>query len=175
MKNTTRKLAISAAVGAAYAVATMLTAPISYGPLQLRISEVLNVFPFFLPFTSWGLFVGCMIANLISSGGLLDIVFGSLATMLAALCMAVIGRGGDRTSWLRCIFACAMPVLWNGITVGAVLALSTSTSILLFGAMFAVCSLEVAAGEAVVMFCLALPLMRYLPKNRAFAALMDED
>ena len=68
-----------------------------------------------------------------------------------------------------------MPVLWNGITVGAVLALSTSTSILLFGAMFAVCSLEVAAGEAVVMFCLALPLMRYLPKNRAFAALMDED
>ena len=87
MKNLSlRKLTFAAVVGALYAALTIALAPISYGPLQFRVSEVLCILPFFFPFTAWGLFVGCALANLFGSGLLPDIVFGSLATLLAALC-----------------------------------------------------------------------------------------
>ena len=86
MHITTRKLAAAAVTGAAYAALTMLLAPISYGAIQCRVSEVLCILPFFIPCTAWGLFAGCAIANLLSAAGIFDVVFGSLATLLAALC-----------------------------------------------------------------------------------------
>ena len=85
MHITTRKLAAAAVTGAAYAALTMLLAPISYGAIQCRVSEVLCILPFFIPCTAWGLFAGCAIANLLSAAGIFDVVFGSLATLLAAL------------------------------------------------------------------------------------------
>ena len=88
MHITTRKLAAAAVTGAAYAALTMLLAPISYGAIQCRVSEVLCILPFFIPCTAWGLFAGCAIANLLSAAGIFDVVFGSLATLLAALCTA---------------------------------------------------------------------------------------
>jgi uncharacterized membrane protein len=84
MHITTRKLAAAAVTGAAYAALTMLLAPISYGAIQCRVSEVLCILPFFIPCTAWGLFAGCAIANLLSAAGIFDVVFGSLATLLAA-------------------------------------------------------------------------------------------
>ena len=87
MKNprfSTRQLALAAIVGAAYAALTIGLAPISYGPAQFRISEVLCILPYFLPCTAWGLFVGCAVSNLIGAG-VWDIVFGSLTTLAAAL------------------------------------------------------------------------------------------
>ena len=71
MHITTRKLAAAAVTGAAYAALTMLLAPISYGAIQCRISEVLCILPFFIPCTAWGLFAGCAIANLLSAAGIL--------------------------------------------------------------------------------------------------------
>ena len=93
MHITTRKLTAAAVTGAAYAALTMLLAPISYGAIQCRVSEVLCILPFFIPCTAWGLFAGCAIANLLSAAGIFDVVFGSLATLLAALCTAWLGRG----------------------------------------------------------------------------------
>ena len=84
------KLIIPAVVGALYAALTMLLAPISYGNLQFRISEALCVLPVFFPYTSVGLFLGCALANMISAAGILDVVFGSLATLCAGLCAAVL-------------------------------------------------------------------------------------
>ena len=89
MHITTRKLTAAAVTGAAYAALTMLLAPISYGAIQCRVSEVLCILPFFIPCTAWGLFAGCAIANLLSAAGIFDVVFGSLATLLAALCTGV--------------------------------------------------------------------------------------
>ena len=82
MKINTRNLITAAIIGALYAVLTMVLAPISYGPVQFRVSEVLCILPFFMPCTSWGLFIGCIVANLMSAAGLLDVVFGSLATLI---------------------------------------------------------------------------------------------
>ena len=118
MHITTRKLTAAAVTGAAYAALTMLLAPISYGAIQYRVSEVLCILPFFIPCTAWGLFAGCAIANLLSAAGIFDVVFGSLATLLAALCTAWLGRGRGAQSWVRCILGALMPVVVNFLFLG---------------------------------------------------------
>lgn len=175
MKNVSvRKLAFAGLIAAIYAALTMFLAPISYGPIQFRISECLCILPFFFPYTSWGLFVGCLLANLLSQFGIADIVFGSLATLLAGLCTAALGRK-RRESWLRCILACLMPVVFNALIVGAVIAFCSVEK--LFSAagasMFALSALEVGFGELVVLFLIGLPLTRLLPRMSFFARLSE--
>jgi len=165
-----RKLAYAAVVGAAYAALTMLLYPISYGPVQFRVSEVLCILPFFDPIYAVGLFVGCAIANLISSAGILDIVFGSLATLAAGLCTARIGRGGHSLG--RCIAGCAMPVVWNGVVVGAVLAAAGTVTRDTFWAAYILYGAEVAGGEALVLYGLGLPLLYFLPNLKIFSRLV---
>ena len=86
MKTNVRRLTVCAAVAAIYTALTFWLAPISYGPIQVRLSEAMCILPFFAPYTIWGLFVGCLLANICNPGGvmLLDVIFGSLATLLAA-------------------------------------------------------------------------------------------
>ena len=167
MDTRTRRLIISAASGALYAVLTMTLLPISYGAVQFRVSEVLCILPFFLPYTVWGLYVGCVIANLISAAGILDIVFGALATLLAGLCTAYIGKKSRRLP--AQLMACAMPVLFNGPIVGAVLAWSLTPDT--FWSGFALFGAQVAVGEAAVLYILGLPAMRYLIKRDFFRRL----
>lgn len=167
-----RKLTLSAAVAAVYAVLTMVLAPISYGEVQLRISEVLCILPFFFPCTAWGLFAGCLIANLLSPIGVLDIVFGSLATLLAALCTAAIGKTGR--GWLQSVLACLMPVLFNAVIVGAVIAVSsTARPFSAAGlASFGVSAVWVGLGEFIVLFVIGLPMVRVLVNQRSFQNIM---
>lgn len=61
---------------------------LTFGPIQVRFSEALCLLPFLFPETAWGLGVGCLIANLFSPYGALDIVVGSLSTLIAALLTA---------------------------------------------------------------------------------------
>ena len=88
---------------------------ITYGPIQCRFSEALCVLPFFLPETAWGLGVGCLIANLLSPYGVLDIVVGSAATLLAAVATRLLGKirfGG--LPWLSAL----PPILFNAVAIG---------------------------------------------------------
>lgn len=169
MNGKTQRLVSAAIIGALYAVLTMVLAPISYGPVQCRVSEALCILPFFLPHTAWGLFFGCAIANIASAAGLPDIIFGSLATLLACLGTAYCGRYG------RKLLACLMPVLCNGIIVGAMLTVVIAglDPVRNFGA-FAVFALQVALGEAAVMFIVGLPLLSWLPKQKFFAEYLDK-
>ena len=86
----TQHLTRAAAVGAAYAVLSLFSSVFSltFGVVQCRFSEALCVLPFFFPETVWGLFAGCLITNLLSPYGLLDLIVGSLATLIAALLTA---------------------------------------------------------------------------------------
>ncbi len=158
-----RRLCYAAVVGAAYAALTMLLAPISYGPLQLRLAELLCVLPFLHPVFAWGLFVGCLIANLMSAGGLLDIVFGSLATLAAALCTAALGRRSRER--LCSALGCLMPVVFNALVVGAVLAATGAGAGRSFAAAWALYGAQLALSEAAVMLLLGLPLLRLLLKR----------
>ena len=165
-KTATLKLATAAVVGACYAVLTMILAPISYGAVQFRVSEALCILPFFMPCTAWGLFGGCIIANLLT-GNIFDIVFGSLATLAAALLTAEIGRHGHDLG--RKILACLMPVLFNAVVVGAVIT-SAYNGLNIFSrpAAFGLNAAQVGLGEAAVLFVIGLPMMYYLPGLKFF-------
>ncbi|MBQ2930898.1 MAG: QueT transporter family protein [Clostridia bacterium] len=128
---TTRSLCVSAVIAALYAALTLLLAPISFGPLQLRLSEAMTLLPMVLPQAIPGLFVGCLIANLYT-GMLTDIIFGSLATLIAAIGTYLLRKNP--------LLAGACPVVTNAVIVGLVLALSFSLPIPLT-------MLEVGLGE----------------------------
>lgn len=165
-------LAAAAIVGAAYAVLTMALAPISYGAIQLRVSEVLCILPYFMPCTAWGLFIGCAAANLLT-GNIFDIIFGSLATLAAALLTAAIGK--RKRTLANSALACLMPVVFNALVVGAVITAAYEGMNLFqhFG-VFAMNAAYVGLGEAIVLYVLGLPLMRYLPGKKFFKEFMEK-
>ena len=159
-KISVQQLTRAAIVGALYAALTLLASAfgIAYGPVQFRLSEALCVLPFLFPETAWGLFVGCWVSNLISPYGVLDMVVGSLATLLAALWTAKCHR-----KWI----APLPPVICNGVLVGAVLAWQQSGSLQTFAPAFVMNGLSVALGEAVVCFGLGILLLRAVEKSGA--------
>lgn len=86
MKNkSTLFLVQAAAIGAVYVVLTLVFAPLSFGEVQIRFSEALTVLPYFTPAAIPGLFVGCIIANFLGGAIPIDILFGSIATLLGAV------------------------------------------------------------------------------------------
>ncbi len=84
-ENKTRNLVFGALIAAIYVVLTLLLRPISYGPIQFRISEALCVLPYFTPAAIPGVFIGCLVSNLLGGAVLMDVVFGSLATLIGAI------------------------------------------------------------------------------------------
>ena len=164
--NKIRVLCTAAVTGAAYAVMTIALAPISYGALQFRVSEVLCILPFFIPGTVWGLFAGCILANLLT-GNIFDIIFGSLATLFAGLCTAAFGKRSQRTG--SALLACLMPVVFNAVVVGAVITQAyNGMDIFSHLAVFALNAAQVGLGEAGVMLLIGFPLTRYLTGKSFF-------
>ncbi len=85
LKNSTKKLVRAGLVGALYVVLSMVTYTFSSGFLQIRASEGLTLLPLIFPESVVGVFVGCLISNLITGCTLLDVIFGSLITLVASL------------------------------------------------------------------------------------------
>ena len=73
-----------AIIAALYVVLTVAFAPLSFGAVQIRVSEMLTILPLFTPAAVPGLFLGCILANLIGGAIVWDVLFGSLATLLGA-------------------------------------------------------------------------------------------
>ncbi len=145
-----RFMAEAGVIAAVYFVLTMAVAPISYGNIQMRISEALCVLPFFTPAAVPGLFIGCLLANLLSPLGVFDIVFGSLATLLAAFLTYKI-----KNKW----FLPLPSVIVNAFAVGALL-------YFLAGLPFWLSVLYVGAGQAIACYALGMPLYFLLNKHK---------
>ena len=136
-------------IAALYAALTVVLAPISYGPVQFRVSEALTLLPFYISEAIPGLFVGCIFANFFGGFGLVDMVFGSLATLIAAVL----------TLKSRNIFVGALwPVLSNMIIIGAML------HYLIDVPLIATC-IYVGLGEAGACYLVGVPLMKILEKR----------
>ncbi len=150
---TTRSLCLSAMIAALYAALTILLAPISYGNVQCRVSEAMTLLPILLPQAIPGLVVGCLVANLLSPVAIWDVLFGTLATLIAAVGTYALRR--------RPLLAALCPVAANGIIVGAMLSVFYALPLWLTMA-------EVAVGEvaAVALGFLLLPAMRKLDLTR---------
>ena len=79
-----RQITQGAAIAAIYVVLTLVFAPISFGSMQVRIAEALTILPLFTAAAVPGLFVGCLLANILGGAIVWDVVFGSLATLIGA-------------------------------------------------------------------------------------------
>jgi uncharacterized membrane protein len=78
-------IAQAAMIAAIYVVLTLVFAPLSFSNIQVRISEALTILPYFTPAAIPGLFIGCLLSNIIGGSILPDIIFGSLATLIGAV------------------------------------------------------------------------------------------
>ena len=142
-KGNVLRLVRGALLAAAYAALTLAMAPISFGPLQFRAAEAMTVLPWLYPEAVPGLFVGCLIANIFGGYGALDIVFGSLATLAAAL----ISRR-MKNPWLVPL----PPVAVNAIVIGGVLHFA-------LGLPFWLTAAEVGMGQVGACYGLGMPLL----------------
>ena len=75
----------AAMIAAIYVVLCLVFEPISYGAIQTRVAEALTVLPFFTPAAIPGLFIGCLLANFLGGAAALDVIFGSIATLIGAV------------------------------------------------------------------------------------------
>lgn len=135
-------------IAAVYAAITIALAPLSYGELQVRVSEALTILPAFTPAAIPGLFVGCIVANIYGGGGIIDIVFGSLATLIAAYLSYKMPK-----KWLVPL----PPVIVNGIVVGYILNY-------LYGAPLLITMGWVTIGQTIACYGLGYPLMKVFEK-----------
>jgi len=140
----------AAMIGTIYVLLTIIFAPISYGMVQVRISEMLMVLPFFTPAAIPGLFIGCFIANIFGGHGILDIVFGSLATLLAAYLVSKI-----RNKYLVPL----PPVIVNAVVIGLVLHVVLELPLYMTAAF-------VGLGQVIACYGLGLPLLLFLERHR---------
>jgi len=113
ISSSTLNLAYAAVLAAVYAVITYMTAPISFGPIQFRISEALCILPVFMPAAVPGLFVGCFLANFLSGAAIMDVVFGSIATLIGAI--------GTRALRNKGVLAAVPPIVSNALIIPFVL------------------------------------------------------
>ena len=79
------ELTQGAIIAALYVVLTLVFAPISFGEMQLRVAEALTILPLFTTAAIPGLFVGCVIANMLGGAIIWDVIFGSIATLIGAV------------------------------------------------------------------------------------------
>jgi len=109
-----------ALIAAIYFVLSYALQPISYGQFQIRISEVLTILPYFFPEAILGLTVGCILTNLFSPFGFIDVVFGSTCTLIASYLTFYIHR--FKKPYLGII----PPILINALGVGLYISILTN-------------------------------------------------
>lgn len=152
---TTHQMAVAGIIAAIYTVLTLALPIPQYGSVQLRVAEAMTVLPFLIPEAVPGLAVGCFLANLLGSPYVLDWIFGTLATLLAAIW----------TSKLKnCYLAPLPPVVCNAVIVGAEIAYFSTLDGQAFLPAYAFNALTVGAGEAIACYLLGLLLLGVLQK-----------
>ena len=75
----------AAVIAALYTVLVIIFNYCSFGPIQFRIAEALTILPYFTPAAIPGLFVGCLLSNILGGAAIWDIIFGSIATLIGAI------------------------------------------------------------------------------------------
>lgn len=146
-------MAYGAVIAAIYIALTLVFAPISFGPVQFRISEALCILPFFTPAAIPGVFIGCLLSNLFAGAAFLDIVFGSLATLIGA----VGSYGLRRNKWLVCL----PPILSNTVIIPWVLRFAYGSADLIPFAM-----VTVGIGEILAIGVLGNILLTALERHK---------
>lgn len=119
-KNIAKEVAMGGIIAALYVVFTLLANSLGLAnyAIQVRFSEALTILPYFTPVAIPGLFVGCIISNTLTGAMLLDVIFGSLATLVGAIFTRLFAVRFQTKIWLAPI----PPIVANTIVVPLVLA-----------------------------------------------------
>lgn len=146
----------SAVIAALYFCATVFTAPISFGPMQLRIAEALTLLPFVFPETAIGLAVGCAFANISSPFGLVDVIVGAGVTLLA----------GFLTSKCKNVFLAMLPpILLNAFIIPLIWVFSGT------GEIYWTAVIYLLVSQALVIIVLGVPVARTIASLPSIGAL----
>lgn len=140
-----------------YVVLTYALAPLAYGSVQFRISEMLVLLCFYHRKYSVSMILGCLLANLMSPMGIWDIVFGTLATIFA-----VIGVCLSKKLWIAALW----PTLFNALIVGGELSI-------IYHMPFLLAAAQVAIGEFVTVSLFGCSVWKSIEKNTSFMHLID--
>ena len=164
-----RQLARCAMIAAVYTVLCLSFAPLAFGPVQLRFAEALVLLPVFGPEYILAGTLGCFLSNLLGST-LPDVVFGTLATLLA--CLGTYALRGRRVRGLA-LPAALPPILANALSVGPELAFFFSDSpatlpLILWN------GLTVALGEAVACGVLGVALIKLIETSAGLRRVFTE-
>ncbi len=151
----TKFMAKSIVVAAVYAALTFACYPLSYGAVQFRFSEIMVLLAFLDPLYIPGLLLGCFLANLLGTGGLVDAVFGTLASGVALTLIHLTAKHIRRP--LLSLFIAS---LWPAAT-SCIIAFEM-TFILHSPQAFWFWTAMVALGEFVVVTVIGVPLIRFL-------------
>ena len=157
MKKNNQYITRTALIAAAYAALTYAFAWMSYEQIQFRISEVLVLVSFIEPRYGLGLVLGCVLANLASPLGLIDIVVGTSATFLALVFIGQVRRvfGLNKKALIT---ASLGPVITNALLVGAELSY-------LFNTPFLLNAFYLGAGEFAVVTLIGTVVVNSIMKN----------
>lgn len=144
----------AAMIAAIYVILTEIFAPISFNVGQVRIAEALTILPIFTPAAIPGLFIGCLIGNIIAGAVLPDIIFGSLATLLGAYFTYLLRKQNK-------FLAPLPPILSNTIIIPLILRYA-------YGLEYAVPFMMLMVGIGEVISCGVLGMIVYaaLQKHR---------
>ena len=146
-----RFLSQAGLIAAIYTALCLVLHPISFGfgGIELRVSEALTLLPVLMPSAVPGLFIGCLLANIMGGATLLDVVFGSLTTLAAALL--------TRKYREKPLLAAFWPVILNALVIGALLRYAYGLAMPLW-----LCMLSIGAGQAVACYAIGLPVMKMM-------------
>lgn len=161
--NATKVLTRAGVIAALYVILTVslgqLAFGVALGPIlvQFRPAEALTVLPILFPEAVPAVFIGVLISNLISQFGWIDVVFGSLITLVAA---AVTRRTrGSLLAWLS-------PVLLNALFVSVYVAwfITNQWGTSAYWVAYVQTALSIGISEALVVFFLGVPMIAYIRK-----------
>ena len=148
----------AAMIAALYVVLTLVFQAISFGEIQVRIAEALTILPVFTPAAIPGLFIGCLIGNVIGGSILPDIIFGSLATLIGAYFTYLLRRQNK-------FLAPLPPIISNIIIVPFILRYA-------YGFNLPIPFMMLTVGKGEVISCGVLGMIHYTPlqkhRNRIF-------
>ncbi len=154
MRVKTEKIVIIAVVAALYAALTLALSPISFGPIQFRVSEVMTLLPLFGKGYIISLTIGCFLANLFGPVGIIDVIFGTLATLISAYLVYITGKF-MKDKKMCVLIASLWPTIINAIIIGIILNVTLGFPLVLS-------MLEVGFGQFVVITIVGVPLFKLL-------------
>ncbi|NLM34379.1 MAG: QueT transporter family protein [Clostridiales bacterium] len=165
MKFSIKQLAISAMIAAMYVTLTFVFSFMSYSNVQYRLAEALTILPIYSPIYILGLFIGCILANLQSPLGPIDIIIGSLTTLVASTITYFIGKSNFKYK----TFLIPLPtVILNALVVGVELHLMLNLPL-------ALNIIQVGWGEFVCAYILGILLMKFIESKKFLKNILTQN